>query len=170
MTPAKRRNLLLRANRHLGAALVDANFIKVSKLAAATERLLELARSGPPRQTTLLGVLAYELKAVSEEDALLHFAEEQGAGLVDLRECEVAEELRPALDPDACWATWSLPFDREEGFTSIATAHGLSVAVRNYWEKQFDGPILWFGTTLDGLADALEKIEAAAAEKTTARP
>ncbi len=177
MTPAQRRNLLLRANRHLGAALVDANLVKVAKLAAANERVLELAAAGNARQSTVLGVLAYELKVVSEEDALLHFAEEHGAGLVDLRECDVAEEPKAALDLDACWATWSLPFDREEGFTCVATAHGLSEAVRSHWEKQLDGPVLWFGTTLDGIADALEKLEAARAaaaakeaEKPTAKP
>ncbi len=167
MTPAKRRALLLRANRDLGAALVDANLVKVAKLAVATERLLELAATGPARQATLLGVLAYEVKAMSEEDALLYLTEEQGAGLVDLRECDVAEEMKAALDLDACWATWSLPFDREEGFTYIATAHGMSEAVRSHWEKQYDGPILWFGATLDGIADALEKIAAA---RTTAKP
>ncbi|MEI6862268.1 MAG: hypothetical protein WCL04_08455 [Verrucomicrobiota bacterium] len=161
MTSAKRRALLLRANRDLGAALVDANLVKVAKLATATERLLELAAAGPARQATLLGVLAYELKAVTEEDALLHLAEEQGAGLVDLRECDVTDEVKASLDLDACWATWSLPFDREEGFTYVATAHGLSETVRHHWEKQCDGPVLWFGATLDGIADMLEKIEAA---------
>jgi hypothetical protein len=163
MTPAKRRALLLRANRDLGAALVEANLVKVAELEPATERLLELAASGPARQATLLGVLAYELKAVTEEDALLHLAEEQGAGLVDLRECDVAEEMKATLDLDACWATWSLPFNCEEGFTCIATAHGLSEAVRGHWKKQLDGPILWFGATLEGIADALEKIEEARA-------
>jgi hypothetical protein len=32
--------------------------------------------------------------------------------------------------------------------------------VRNYWEKQFPGPVLWFGTTLEGVADFLERMDA----------
>ena len=60
----------------------------------------------------------------------------------------------------ACWATWSVPFDREEDFHFVATAYYLSPAVRTYWEKQLNGPILWFGTTLEGIADHLEKLQA----------
>ncbi len=167
MTPVKLRNLLLRANRHLGAALVDANLVKVAQLEAATERLLELAAAGNTRQCSVLGVLAYELKVVSEEDALLQLLDGDGAGLVDLRACDVAEDLKPGLDLDACWATWSLPFDREEGFTFVATAHGLSAEVRAHWEKQLGGPILWFGATIEGIADTLEKLGAARATGTT---
>jgi hypothetical protein len=32
--------------------------------------------------------------------------------------------------------------------------------VRTFWEKQCNGPILWFGTTLEGVADHLEKLAA----------
>jgi hypothetical protein len=35
----------------------------------------------------------------------------------------------------------------------------LSPAVRAYWEKQFGTTIVWFGTTLEILADFLEKLE-----------
>lgn len=30
--------------------------------------------------------------------------------------------------------------------------------MRAHWEKQLGGPILWFGTTLEGIADYLEKL------------
>ena len=112
MTPAQRRNLLLRANRHLGAALVDANLVKLESLEAANARLLELAATGAVRQRTVLGVLAYELKALREEDALLHLVDERGAGLVDLREWEVADDFKQTLSLESCWDTWTLPFDR----------------------------------------------------------
>jgi hypothetical protein len=82
--------------------------------------------------------------------------------LVDLREYEIPDESRKKLDIGASWATWSVPFDREEEFIFVATAYYLSPAVRAYWEKQLAGPILWFGTTLEGIADYLEQQSAGA--------
>jgi hypothetical protein len=52
----------MRANRTLGAALVEANLVKIDDLMAANERLLELLQSDAERQATLLGVLMYEKK------------------------------------------------------------------------------------------------------------
>ena len=129
------RSLLMRANRLLGANLVEANLVKLEDLEPANERLLGLADTELPRQCTVLGVLAYEMK-------------------------DTLDDIKKTLDIDACWATWSVPFDREEDFTFIATAYYLSPAVRTFWEKQCNGPILWFGTTLEGIADHLEKLTA----------
>ena len=70
----------------------------------------------------------------------------------------LARTVNPALDVGACWATWPVPFDREEEFHFMATAYYLSPAVRVFWEKQLGGPIIWFGTTLEGIADYLEKL------------
>jgi hypothetical protein len=53
-----------------------------------------------------------------------------------------------------------VPFDHEEDFHFIATAYYLSPAVRSFWEKQYAGPILWFGSTLEVIADYLEKLTA----------
>ena len=153
------RSLLMRANRLLGANLVEHNLVTIDDLAQANERLLELVGQGQARQSTVLGVLAYEMKVLREEDVLQHAVEADGAGLVDLRAHEVAEELKKTLDAGACWATWSVPFDREEDFHFVASAYSLSPAVRTFWEKQLKGPILWYGATLEGIADFLEKLE-----------
>ena len=67
------------------------------------------------------------------------------------------EDIKKTVDTGACWATWSVPFDHEEEFFFVATAYYLSPAVRTFWEKQLGGPILWFGTTLEAVADYLEK-------------
>lgn len=154
------RSLLMRANRLLGASLVEANLIKIEDLERANEKLLGLVDLDQPRQSTLLGILAYELKVLREEDLLQHIVDTDGAGLVDLRHFELTDDLKKTLDLSACWATWSIPFDHEEDFHFVATAYYLSPAVRTYWEKQLPGPILWFGTTLEGIADYLEKVEA----------
>jgi hypothetical protein len=154
------RPLLMRANRLLGAHLAESNLVKLEDLEVANERLLERIDAGQPRQTTVLGLLAYDLKVLREDDVLQHAVDSDGIGLVDLRRYDVPEDVKRALDPASCWATWTVPFDREEDFHFLATAYYLSPAVRAFWEKQCGGPILWFGTTLEGIADFLEKTEA----------
>ena len=151
---------MLRANRLLGAGLVEANLVKLEELEKANERLLEIITTEQPRQATVLGILAYELKAFKEEDILQHCVDNEGIGLVDLRGYEVHDDVKKATEIPTCWATWSVPFDHDEDFHFIATAYYLSPAVRSFWEKQFTGPILWFGTTLEVVADYLEKLAA----------
>jgi hypothetical protein len=157
MSP-ENRSLMMRANRLLGAGLVEHNLVKIEDLEKANERLLEIIATNQPRQATVLGVLAYELRVIREEDILQHLVETDGMGLVDLRGYEPPEDTRKGLDIDACWATWSVPFDMEEDFTFIASAYYLSPAVRTYWEKRYEGPLLWFGTTLEGIAEHLDRL------------
>ena len=148
----------MRANRLLGAALVEHNLVKIEDLETANEKLIEVVATDQPRQSTILGLLAYDMKVLKEDDVLHHLVESEGVGLVDLRDYDVPEDSRKNLDLGAAWATWTVPFDREEDFYFVATAYYLSPAVRTFWEKQLGGPILWFGTTLDGIADYLEKL------------
>jgi hypothetical protein len=164
MSP-ENRSLMMRANRLLGAGLVEHNLVKIEDLEKANERLLEIIATNQPRQATVLGVLAYELKVIREEDVLQHLVETEGLGLVDLRGYEPPDDTRKGLDLDACWSTWSVPFDQEEDFTFIATAYYLSPAVRTYWEKRAEGPILWFGTTLEGIAEHLDRLSSPTSSK-----
>ena len=153
------RPLLMRANRLLGATLVEHNLVKIEDLETANEKLIDVVASEQPRQSTILGILAYDMKVLKEDDVLHHLVESEGVGLVDLRDYDVPDDSKKNLDRGACWATWSVPFDREEEFHFVATAYYLSPAVRAHWEKTLGGPILWFGTTLEGIADYLEKLE-----------
>lgn len=157
---SEHRSLLMRSNRLLGANLVEANLVKIEDLERANERLLETMADGDPRRCTTLGILAYEMKVLREEDVLQHIVDNEGVGLVDLRHYDIADEVKKMLDLGACWATWSVPFDREEDFYFVATAYYPSPAVRTFWEQQLDGPILWFGATLENIADYIEKVEA----------
>ncbi len=152
------RPLLMRANRLMGAALVEHNLVKIEDLEAANEKLIDLVAGEQPRQSTILGILAYDLKVLKEDDVLHHVVENEGVGLVDLRDYDVPEDMKKTIDTGACWATWTVPFDREEEFHFVASAYYLSPAVRMHWEKTLGGPILWFGTTLEGVADYLEKL------------
>ena len=154
------RPLMMRANRLLGANLVEHNLVKIEDLETANEKLIEIVASGQLRQSTILGILAFDMKVLKEDDVLHHLVESEGVGLVDLRDYEVPDDSKKGLDVGACWATWSVPFDREEEFHFVATAYYLSPAVRAFWEKQLGGPIIWFGTTLEGIADYLEKLPA----------
>lgn len=148
----------MRANRLLGANLVEANLVKIEDLEQANEKLLGIVATEQPRQSTVLGILAYDLKVLKEDDVLQYVVDNEGLGLVDLRNYDIPEEIRKSLEVPVCWATWTVPFDREEDFHFVATAYYLSPAVRTYWEKRLDGPILWFGTTLEIIADHLEQI------------
>jgi hypothetical protein len=166
----EQRTLLMRANRMLGAALVEHNLVKLEDLEAANERLLELAATGQARQATVLGILVNEKKVLREEDVLLHVVDEQGVGLVDLRGYEVPEEVRKEVDTGECWATWSIPYDREEDFYFMATAYYLSPAVRTYWEKKLGGQIIWQATTMEIVAEFLERLDTERGNLAGARP
>src|SRR3954466_15905466 len=152
------RPLLMRANRLLGASLVEQNLVKIEDLETANEKFIEIVSTDQQRQSTILGILAYDMKVLKEDDVLHHIVESEGAGLVDLRDYEIPDDVKKTIDVGAGWATWSIPFDREEEFHFVATAYYLSPAVRAHWEKALGGPILWFGTTLEAIADYLEKL------------
>lgn len=154
---------MMRANRLLGAALVEHNLVKIEDLEAANEKLIELASGDQPRQSTILGLLAYDMKVVSEDAVLHHLVESEGLGLVDLQNYDIHDDAKKATDVGMCWATWTVPFDHEEDFWFVATAYYLSPAVRAHWEKQLGGPIIWFGTTLEMIAEYLEKLAPAPA-------
>ncbi|HEY8994610.1 MAG TPA: hypothetical protein VIM71_08115 [Lacunisphaera sp.] len=160
MSSAEYRPLLMRANRLLGSALIEHNLVKFEDLEAANERLLEVAASGSVRQSSVLSILVYEKKVLREEDVLHHVVDDHGVGVVDLRSYDVPEEVRKEIDLDACWATWSVPFDREEDFHFVATAYYLSPAVRTHWEKKLGGQIIWQATTMDIIADFLDRMQA----------
>ena len=164
MVTAEYRPLLMRANRLLGSALIEHNLVKFEDLEAANERLLEVAAAGQVRQSSVLSILVYERKVLREEDVLHHVVDDHGVGVVDLRGYDVPEEVKKDLDLQAGWATWSVPFDREEDFHFVATAYYLSPAVRTYWEKKLGGQIIWQATTMDIIADFLDRMQAERSE------
>jgi hypothetical protein len=155
------RSLLMRANRLLGANLVEANLVKIENLETANERLLELIALGDFRKSSVLAILAYELQVVQESDVLQHVMDEFGVGIVDLRSYDVPEEVRAKTDLNVSWATWTIPFDCEDGIYFVATAYYLSPAVRTYWEKLLGATVVWYCSSLELVAEYIEKLEAA---------
>jgi len=166
------RPLLMRSNRLLGSALIEHNLVKFEDLEAANERLLEIATTGDLRRSSVLSVLVYEKKVLTEEAILHHVVDNHGVSVIDLRTYDVPESVRRELDLEACWATWSVPFDQEEDFHFVATAYYLSSAVRSFWEKKLGGQIIWQATTMDIIADFIDRThwEQLAAKKNNLRP
>ncbi|HEY4300445.1 MAG TPA: hypothetical protein VGM73_06205 [Candidatus Didemnitutus sp.] len=159
-TPAsEHRQLMMRANRLLGSALIEHNLVKFEDLEVANERLLELSAQGDFRQASVLGILVNEKKVLREEDLIQLAVEEQGLGAVDLRHYDVPDDLRRELDLSMCWATWTVPYDREEDFHFVATAYSFSQAVRTHWEKKLQGPVIWQVTSMEVIADFLDRLQ-----------
>jgi len=154
----------MRSNRLLGSALIEHNLVKFEDLEAANERLLEIAATGDMRRSSVLSVLVYEKKVLREEDVLHHVVDDHGVGVIDLRGYEVPDDVKNGLDIGACWATWTVPFDKEEDFHFVATAYYLSPAVRAHWEKTLGGQIIWQATTMDIIADFLDRVQAERSE------
>ena len=96
----------MRANRLMGAALVERNLVKIEDLEQANERLLQMVTTSPLRQCTILGILAYELKVVKEEEIVQFLVENEHTGAIDLNFYDVPESVSKSLDIGSCWATW----------------------------------------------------------------
>jgi hypothetical protein len=157
---SEHRPLLMRSNRLLGSALIEHSLVKFEDLETANERLLEIAATGDMRRSSVLNILAYETKVLREEELLHHVVDDHGVGVIDLRNYDVPEEVKRDVDIGACWATWSVPFDKEEDFHFVATAYYLSPAVRTHWEKTLGGQIIWQATTMDIIAEFLDRLQA----------
>ena len=157
--PSEHRSLLMKANRQLGLTLADRNLLQAEQLQEATDRWLEWVAAGE-RGASLLRVITQSLKFVREEDLLRHTMEHEGAGLVDLSDFDVPDEFRRLPDLGACWATWTVPFDRLDGITCLASAYALSPVAKEHWEGRIEGPVLWFATTLDGLSEHFGRLGA----------
>jgi len=157
--PENFRPIIMRSNRLLGAALVERNLITVEQLNSATERFLQVLDSAPEFEASLLSVLVNETKALTEEGLMEYLIDEEELGLIDVRDIDYNDDIKLHIKPNSCWATWTVPFDKDEEVNYVASAYYLSPAVRQYWEKQLGGPIIWFGSSMESISDFLEKLE-----------
>ena len=153
------RSIIMRANRLLGANLVENNLVRIEDLEKANERLFQILEEGVDQDASLLKILVDELQVLTEENILSFLVDERGIGIIDLEDIEMGDDLRVDIKTDQCWATWTVPFDREEDFHYLATCFYMSDAVRQYWEKELGGSIVWFATTMKSLTQMLEWVE-----------
>lgn len=149
----------MRANRLLGANLVENNLVRIEDLEKANERLFQILEDGTDQDASLLKILVDELQVLTEESVLSFLVDDRGVGIIDLEDIEMGDDLRVDIKLDVCWATWTVPFDREEDFHYVATCFYMSDAVRQFWEKELGGSIVWFATTMKSLTQMLEWVE-----------
>ncbi len=166
---ASLKPLIMRANRLLGASLVEQGIVSIDDLDEANERLLELMSSkSDSTQVSLLSILVNEKQCLDENGLLEKLVEEHGLGLIDIRNIDYPEELSKPLKVDECWATLTVPFDHVEDTRYLATAYYLSPAVRKYWEDKIRGKVIWYAATVESISDFLETFESEAANSALA--
>ena len=149
----------MRSNRLLGANLVENSLVKIEDLEKANERFFDLIKTGTGREASILAILIQEDEALSEDVLLSFLVEEEGLALIDLVDVDTPSELKGTIEADACWSTWTVPFDKEGDFYYIATAYYLSPLAREYWEKKLEGHIIWYGTTMSSITGYMERCE-----------
>ncbi|MCC5789415.1 MAG: hypothetical protein JJT75_07260 [Opitutales bacterium] len=165
---AKVRSTLMRSNRRLGAALVENNLVDITELESANEKLLDLVAEGINRRCSILSLLVWEMSALEERKLIEFQNDELKVPPLDLTRVEIDDELYKAFDPKILWATWTLPFNKVDGFYCMASCYYLSPAAREFWEQELDGKLLWYVSPMMTLADKIEEIEKNFEENNTA--
>ena len=154
--------IILRSNRFLGNNLVNHELITLDQLEQANNVLLDKIDAENVKEASLLRILMWELDMLKEPD-LVHFQVDQfEIGLADMgfySYLEQEEDEEPLYTIEDCWASWTVPFDHENGFYFLATAYYMSQPVIDMWEEKLGGKILWFVTELGGLSTLLENAE-----------
>ena len=154
--------IILRSNRFLGNNLVNHELITLDQLEEANNVLLDKIDAENVKEASLLRILMWELDMLKEPD-LVHFQVDQfEIGLADMgfySYLEQEEDEEPLYTIEDCWASWTVPFDHENGFYFLATAYYMSQPVIDMWEEKLGGKILWFVTELGGLSTLLENAE-----------
>lgn len=148
--------LILRANRFLGAALVEAEMINFGDLEQASEFLLERLQSKDLSRTNVIAILQTDLRALNENDLIRLQVEQHNLSLFNVALSPPV--VHPSIQKNVCWATWTVPYDEQEGIWFLASAYYLSKPVRDFWEKRLDAPIEWSVAECRQIAEAIAKI------------
>lgn len=168
---ASLKPLIMRANRLLGASLVEQGLVSIDDLDEANERLLELmASNANGSQVSLLAILLNEKRCLDENSLLEKTLEDYVLGLIDIRSVDYPEALQATLQAGECWATLTVPFDHVENTWYLATAYYMSSAVRTYWEGKLEGNVVWFASSIESLTEFLEAFEVGAANAAMTSP
>ena len=172
MTPRPSPFFIAKADRHLAAELFGADTplfnVSDAQLAEANQKLVT-NKSNSTAQAVPFGILDILIgdMGVFKEEALLQYTiETHLIPPIDLRLIELNDEITKTVAKSDCIASWSLPFDREDGLYSVATTHYLAEVVRQFWEERLGKGIIWYVTSLESLRDGFDR----ATFKKTAQP
>mgnify|MGYP000482753244 CR=1 FL=1 len=152
------RALVLRSNRFLANRLSEVGLVTDDDINEANQKLLEAIEAGNPRQVSILNSLIFELKRLDEKDYIDFVLNECQVGLIALRNYRIRPMGNEMNDPDVCWATWTVPFDRVGDYYLVATAYYPSKPVIEHWEKIADMPIIWYGATIQGITESIDRL------------
>jgi hypothetical protein len=152
------RPLILRSNRFLGSALLERDLISNDDLEAANEKLLEAIQAGDLRNASLLNVLLLDLKTLDENVLLEYQLEHENVGAIDLEPFDLSDMAQQPLELDLCQATYTVPFDRVETVTLVATSYYLSKPAVDYWTQQLGGNILWYVSGVSSILSAISSL------------
>lgn len=154
------RPLIVRGNRALGSMLLEKKLVTPEQLDEANEKFLANIEQGDARRASLLHTLMFEMQVLNEDAFLEATIEKCALGLIDLHGCQFRKfaDLKP--DPEACWATWTVPFDLVDDFYMLASLMYPSPAVVKFWQEKFAGKnLLWYATSIRSFQMAMEKLE-----------
>lgn len=154
------QQLILRANRYLSATLLEMKLVSSEDVAKANSKLLGNLQGDNRRNSSILGILIYDLKAVTENAILDKTVGSSRIGLVNLDSLKIDPTLTEGLDIEACWSTFTIPFTTLGKATCIASCYYLSKPVRDFWEEKYE-KVIWYGTTLSSIGSRLESLETA---------
>jgi len=157
LSDKERRPLILRSNRFLGSALIERQLVKNDDLETANEKLLELVQAGDMRGANLLNLLLFDLKAIEETALIELVSEESSIGMIDLSHYNLSKFSEIKADIEICYATYTIPFDKVEDFTMVATAYYLSKPTVQYWEETLGGNVVWYISSVASIAEAIER-------------
>ncbi|HVU37046.1 MAG TPA: hypothetical protein VHC95_01820 [Opitutales bacterium] len=154
------RPLIVRASRTLGSVLLEKQLVTAEQLDEANEKFLANLEQGDLRRASILHVLLFEMQVLKEDAFIEATVEKYGLGLIDLHGCQFRKfsELQPITD--ACWVTWTVPFDVLDDFYLLASLMYPSPPVVKFWQEKFPGKnLLWYATSVRSFQSAMEKLE-----------
>jgi hypothetical protein len=158
-------SLALKANRMLGANLVQARLISPGDLEKANEEYIRQRSGNDPIGISLLKILLFDLQSLSEEKLLAHQIEQHGLGVLHLNRYQVQESCLPKTEAGGlhvCRATSTVPIDSVSDIHFLATSYYLSPFVRQYWTAQLEGDLVWYAVPFQEMTMWLEQARLAA--------
>jgi hypothetical protein len=141
----------------LGTELTRHRLVDARELEKANGFLLDYLRESDFRRACLPRILCWDLAAMREDRLINFLMEEHDLAHLSLSQFETNPDTLPDVEMAALWTTWTLPIDRFEGFTFLATCYYLSQPVRHFWEDFIEGRVVWYTVTLEDMQQALEQ-------------